>query len=111
MSSGYAPLAVGWQKLGPSETSGDVWSGRSFGVKTAQTIISRGTDKTHVIGREAVKNNRVRRTLEVMLLSREQAGKFPSTLSSDRQQFQCRMRLCLLLAGHEEIALRYFLES
>lgn len=52
MSSGYAALVVGWQKLGPSETSEGLWSGRSFGVKTAQMMISRGMDKIHVIGRE-----------------------------------------------------------
>lgn len=53
MASGYAALAVGWQKLGPSGTSEGLWSGRSFGVKTAQMMISRGMDKIHIIGREA----------------------------------------------------------
>lgn len=51
--------------------------------------------------------------VERKLTSREQAGKFPSTLPSDSQHSQrctCSLLVCLLLAGHEEIALKYFLE-
>lgn len=34
-------LVVGWQKLGPSETGGDVWSRRSFWVKNTWMMINR----------------------------------------------------------------------
>ena len=51
--------------------------------------------------------------VERRLMPRAQAGKFPSTLPGDSQQSQrCMFSLLvyLLLAGHEEIALKYFLE-
>lgn len=71
-------------------------------------------DRTHALGRDAVKIIvRMKKTLEMVerrVESWEQAGKLPSSLSSDSQHSTCSPLVCLLLAGHEEIALKYFLE-
>lgn len=51
--------------------------------------------------------------VEGKLMPQEKAGKFPSTLSSVRQRSQCytcSLLVYMLLTGHEEIALKYFLE-